>query len=712
FVCIKVDREQRPDIDEIYMTATQLATQHGGWPNSVFLTPDLRPFFAGTYFGPQDQHGRPGFPSVLRGIHDAWTNRRDEVEKVAANFTASVRSVLADQLTAAGDAELSLSNVDAVIEGYARIYDAANGGFGTAPKFPADATLQLMLLAHDRTGDDRLLEIPANTIQCMAMGGIHDQVGGGFARYSVDAEWRVPHFEKMLYNQAGVVQSAAALFRKTGDESLRRVVRRTLDFVRREMTEPEGGFYSALDAETKATEGATYVWTEAQSRQALTSDESTFFLAVYGLAPVPQIPGHNHPDGGVVNWKQPPAETAARLGVDESALFDRLDRIHARLLAVRDERDQPMLDDKIIASWNGLMIEACAAAGIAFDEPGWIQQAIAAARFARDGLMTSDGRLARIWRRGSAEIDGFHEDYAFLARGFLTLHRATADPEPLHLAKRLLDRADAIFKAEDSAAYYFTPADERLIARTMSPADDALPSSNAVTAHCFLDLYEITGDETWRRRADALLNSFSGLMANSPGSQVTMLMALERRNRMEASAAAAPLRSSTSGKPVGRATESATVVEFEPFLSVSALSPGAEFQVALRMKIRDGWHINARDVAAREFIPTTIDLRSAGSAIEVLDIAYPDPRSLDAGFADDPLRVYEGSADVIISARLASPPEDLSRPVELRLVYTFQACSDSECLPPSTGAVVINVPIVEDPAAVEPRHDAVFSPAR
>lgn len=715
FVCVKVDREQRPDVDEIYMLATQLQTQQGGWPNNVFLTPDLKPFFAGTYFGPEDQHGRPGFPTVLRGLHDAWTERRDEVEQAAENFTDAIREILEGQVGAA-DGELPDAGVvDQVMSGIERSADPRYGGFGAAPKFPQETMLLFLL---DRGGADRRA-IVEKALERMAMGGIFDQIGGGFSRYSVDAQWHVPHFEKMLYNQALLTRAYAAAYQCSNDAQHRRVVERTLEFVTREMTGPQGQFYSALDAESDATEGKFYTWTEEEIRDTLSEGQSVLFLDVYGLAPVPEIPGHRHPEGGVVHWKKTPAETASDLGMPVSDLHEKLDEIHSALLDRRESRERPLLDDKVISGWNGLMIHALAEAGAVFDEPAYLRAAERAARFVLDEMRRDDGGLWRINRAGDNEIDAFQEDYAFLAGGLLALHRAAGDQQWLDAGAEIIAAMNRRF-ASDNGAYYLTSEQGELIARTMSPTEGAIPSGNAAAVHALLDLHEQAGDPAPLNQARTVLDAFSSLMRENPGGQVHMVHALGRLLRLTGDASDdlkqdrpadfidRPAAADAPRRPGG--TDSAAHVKTTGFASVSAVRPGDHFRVALQFDMDDGWHINAHERVGSGLLPTTVE-PLVEHPFEVVSISYPEAQELDAAFADQPVRVFTGRSRVIIELAVSEDwkldPDD---PIaSLRIAYTFQACSDDACLAPARGVEVIELLAKQRDAEIRPRNEEIFA---
>ncbi|TVQ30681.1 MAG: DUF255 domain-containing protein [Phycisphaeraceae bacterium] len=716
FINIKVDREQRPDVDEVYMLATQLLTRQGGWPNSVFLTPDLEPFYAGTYFGPEDQHGRPGFPRLIAVLHDAWTNRRSEVEQQGSAVADAIRQSLAGRLERIDPIPLQRAMVDHVVEALARSFDAEHGGFGLAPKFPQGFTYPFLLDVHARTGDATTLRMAAHSLTRIACGGIHDQIGGGFHRYATDARWRVPHFEKMLYNQSELLTSFAMAHRATGDELMRQAAEGILDFLAREMTGDAGQFFSALDAETDATEGKFYVWTEAQIHEALGEEDAALFLRTHGLEPPPNFPGHRHPEGGAVYLLDAPERLAASMGIEHTDLLARLERIRKTLLEARSQRERPFLDNKVIAAWNGMMIDACARAATLLESDRALAMAKQAATFVMESMMRGDGRLNRIWREGAAEVDAFHEDAVFVAQGLVSLHRATGDAKWLEAGVRLMEQAEDLFADPDGAGYFFAEPDDLLIARVKSMSDGATPSGNSGAAHVMLDLQEFTGDSRWLERADRLLNGFSGLMAASPEGLLHMIHAVERRLNIDgqgdgAKAVGKTVFAENKREPSG--TDSAgslSKVRAQGFVSQSAVRPGDTFAAALVLEIEEGWHLNANPPSAPFIVPTVMDVRTDGErAVERLDIKYPTGEPIEFEFMDGPLDVYHGRA--VIIARLRAPADlspDSDSPLRLRLLYNVQACDTGTCLTPEQGEMLIETPIAAQGQAIEAQHADIF----
>ncbi len=703
FVCIKVDREQRPDVDEIYMMATRLVTQGGGWPNSVFLTTDLKPFFAGTYFGPTDQHGRPGFPRILDALSGAWKNRRPDLEDAADRLTSAMKENLGgnfDQyIPIALDHALSDRAVAAIRQGY----DPNQGGFGQAPKFPQGFYFPYLLDVYTRTQDDALLNIITNSLHHMAQGGIYDHVAGGFHRYSTDGLWRIPHFEKMLYNQAQLAIAYADAYTQSEDLLFRNTAEGVLDFVLTTMTGDSGQFLSALDAETDAKEGQTYLWTAAELRSILDDAEQKLFFHFYALADVPLIPGHAHPVGQALYMKDSPRALYKTLPMRELVSFEetlkKLQAIHADLRAVRDQRDQPRLDDKVITAWSGLMIDAFAHVGVALNRPDYVSAAKRAADFALTELKTEDARLYRVWRDGKPEISATQEDYSFLIRGLISLHRATNEDRWLTEALALNDTMNTLFWDEQAGAYFLSEPDPYLIARTKSPSDGAIPSGNSVAAHNLISLYEITSDETHLTRAKQLLAAFSGMLDEQPGRLEHMAHAIERyatllANQPEADHAALfdPIRQTATALNDADEIAQPATVTVSASSSKDAVAPGESFEVTLTLDIREGWHIYANGVQSESLIPTSVAVRSE-TPLAVERMIYPEPTTLEGALYPTPVAVYEGTTQIraIVHFDQSTTPGSAT----INVLHRHQACDDRACQPPVEEVTSLQINIAE-----------------
>ncbi|MEU9286888.1 thioredoxin domain-containing protein [Streptomyces sp. NPDC048275] len=506
FVSVKVDREERPDVDAVYMEAVQAATGQGGWPMTVFLTPDAEPFYFGTYFPPAPRHGMPSFRQVLEGVHTAWTGRRDEVAEVAGKITRD----LAERELSYGDAQVpGEPELAGALLGLTREFDASRGGFGGAPKFPPSMVIEFLLRRHARTGSEGALEMAQDTCERMARGGIYDQLGGGFARYSVDREWTVPHFEKMLYDNALLCRVYAHLWRATGSELARRVALETADFMVRELRTAEGGFASALDADSddgtgRHVEGAYYVWTPEQLREVLGDADAELAAHYFGVteegtfeegASVLQLPQHE--------------------GVFDA---EKIDDIRRRLLAARAERPAPGRDDKVVAAWNGLAVAALAETGAYFERPDLVDAAIGAADLLVRLHLDERARLARTSKGGRVGANaGVLEDYADVAEGFLALASVTGEGVWLEFAGFLLDHVLIHFADAESGALYDTADDaEQLIRRPQDPTDNATPSGWSAAAGALLSYAAQTGAEPHRTAAERALGVVKALGPRAP----------------------------------------------------------------------------------------------------------------------------------------------------------------------------------------------------
>jgi len=542
FVCVKVDREERPDVDRVYMTYVQATTGGGGWPMSVFLTPDLKPFFGGTYFPPADRGGRPGFPTVLQRLSDAWKNDHEQVVEAA---TGAMKAL--GEYTAAGASKSEAAGKGALAAGFnqlTRSFDDELGGFGNAPKFPRPVALNFLLRIYAREGAQTkdgkaALGITLHTLQKMAAGGMHDHLGGGFHRYSVDRFWHVPHFEKMLYDQAQLACSYLEAFQITRDPAHEKVARDILDYVRRDMTDKGGGFYSAEDADSlvahgqpEHSEGAFYVWKKAEIDAALGADAAKIFNRVYGVET-----GGNAPDGSdpmeefkganILIQRLSLAEAAKHFKKPEAEIAASLAASRRKLLDLRVQRPRPHLDDKIITSWNGLMISAFARGAQVLDDPAYLAAAQKAASFLRAELWKK-GALLRSYRQGASEVAGFCDDYAALIQGLLDLYEADFDTAWLQWALELQAKQDALFGDAEHGGYFSVEKDApHILLRMKEDYDGAEPSPNSVAALNLLRLAQLTDRKEFRDRAEKTLAAFAEQLTKTPTALPQMLVALD-----------------------------------------------------------------------------------------------------------------------------------------------------------------------------------------
>jgi uncharacterized protein YyaL (SSP411 family) len=541
FVPIKVDREERPDVDRIYMSFVQASTGGGGWPMSVWLTPELQPFFGGTYFPPEDRWGHAGFSSILEQIARAWRSDRRRIAESARDVLAQLEKQSAfDGATAGARPAIDYAAIESGFNIFRRTYDSEMGGFGQAPKFPRPAVLEFLLRYHARTGNREALEMTLHTLRKMAEGGMHDQLGGGFHRYSVDERWFVPHFEKMLYDQAQLATAYLEAFQITGEQSFAGTARRIFDYVLRDMTAPEGGFYSAEDADSVVRseepavkgEGAFYIWSADEIQQTVPAPACEWFAYRYGVAEGGNVVNDPHAEFAGRNILYQAAtveETAEQFGRPVEEVRAGLEAAEAALLAARDTRIRPHLDDKILTAWNGLMISALALGGAVLDEPRYAEAARRAADFMLSQLVNREtGQLLRRYRQGEAAIPGFLEDYALLTQALLDLYEAQFDRRDLDWAVRLAEKESTLFEDSAGGGFFQSAADDsNLVLRLKEDYDGAEPSGNSIAILNLLRLAQITGRADFRASAGRALGAFASRLAQVPVALPAMLTACE-----------------------------------------------------------------------------------------------------------------------------------------------------------------------------------------
>jgi len=507
FVCIKVDREERPDIDAIYMQATQAMTGHGGWPMTVFLTPDGEPFYAGTYFPPDDRHGMPSFRRVLLGVADAWRNRQDSVTRTAAQMRELYKAST-ERTRTTGPLDEALFT--RATEGLRRRYEPVYGGFDGAPKFPPTMALDFALRQWARTGDEGALAMVSHTFQQMARGGMYDQVGGGFSRYSVDAQWLVPHFEKMLYDNALLVRLGAHLWQATHDDEVERVTRQTIGWLAREMMSPEGGFYSSLDADSEGHEGRYYVWDSAEIKTLL-GEDAELLAAYWGVSALGNFEGRN-----ILNVPHQPEAFAETYGVTVPELRTAIDRAERILYEAREQRVRPGRDEKILAGWNGLMVRGLADAARVFHDEDLARMAMRSGEFLFRALVP-EGRVMRTYKEGIAKIPGFLEDHAALGLAAVALYNLRFDARWLDRAMTLGDEIVARFWDEEAHAFFDTASDgEQLVTRPRDATDNAQPSGTSLAVELLLILGDLTGTRDHVAKATHVLETIAEPMARYP----------------------------------------------------------------------------------------------------------------------------------------------------------------------------------------------------
>src|SRR3954463_2289068 len=521
FVPIKVDREERPDLDQIYMNAVQMLTGHGGWPMSVFLTPDLKPFYGGTYWPPHSSRGMPGFDQILAGVTDAWKNRREQALTAAEQLTAELQNVGA---IAGGEASaLKIELIEDAVNQLRRAFDNTYGGFGQAPKFPHPMDLQLLVRVANRTGQQGPLDMVRLTLDRMAAGGIYDHLGGGFARYSVDARWLVPHFEKMLYDNALLAGAYLDAYLVTGDANYARVLRETLNYIIRDMTSPSGGFYSTEDADSEGHEGLFYTWTPDEIEAVLGEERGATFGRVYDVSDVGNFEGRS-----ILNLPKTLKQCAKIHNREPAELAAELVEDRAKLFAIREKRVRPGKDDKVIVAWNGLMIDAMARAGAALNEPEYVITADEVASFIMSRMRRDDGRLLHSSRNGLAKLDAYLDDYAALANSLVSLYEANFKERWIDDAVQLMDIVLDKFADPAGGGFFYTASDhEKLIARNKELTDSSIPSGNSLAANALLRLGRLIGRSDYLDAAEQILAAAVPIMQRAPMAAGQMLLALD-----------------------------------------------------------------------------------------------------------------------------------------------------------------------------------------
>lgn len=520
FVCIKVDREERPDLDQIYMNAVQLMTGEGGWPMSVFLTPDLQPFFGGTYWPPRPSRGRPGFLQVIGAVEDAWRNRRPQAVEQAAEMTRHLQGV------GSGSGEPGKLDQEVLVAAAVKLeqtFDFRHGGFGGSPKFPRSMDLQVLLRVWRRTRRAGLRDMVVLTLEKMARGGIYDHLAGGFARYSVDKQWLVPHFEKMLYDNALLTLAYLEAFQVTGREDFARVVRETADYILTYMTDSAGGFHSTEDADSEGEEGKFYLWTPAEIEAVLGVEAAQRFCYVYDVTDGGNFEGKN-----ILNLPKTLEQCAGLRSWDLPALRQELADSRRKLLAARDQRVRPGKDDKVLVSWNALMIDALARAANVLNEPSYLEAAQRAARFVLTSMKRADGGLWHTYRHGQAKLAAYLDDYTYLIQALISLYETSFDEAWIESAVQFAELVLQHFGDENSGGFFYTADDhEPLVARNKDYYDSSVPSGNAMAATALLRLGKLCGREDFTEAGRQTLQSGSGLLRQFPNAAGQMLLALD-----------------------------------------------------------------------------------------------------------------------------------------------------------------------------------------
>ena len=668
FINIKVDREEFPQLDEIYMTARQLLRGEGGWPNNVFLTPDLRPFYAGGTYSAEDMPRRPSFPKLLEWVHYTWTTTPEEVTRVATKLTEDMKPHLV--FAQPVKTQVTLGDQADKIFGYLKQnFDSRAGGFFQAPKFPNENYLQFLLGYYEFSGRTEALDMVTFSLAKMAAGGLQDQVGCGFHRYAIDKEWYIPHFEKMLYNQALLARLYTDVVQITGNAWFGDIAKSILDFVGGPLTSGNGGFYSAIDAETEGVEGAHYAWSSEELKAVLTPNELAFLTRFYALADIPKFPGHKHVDGQVLVARAPLDLAAREHNMPYVQLAAMVGELMNKLLAIRSKRQPPALDDKILVGWNGLMIDAFAHAAKVFKRASYTARAREAADFILENAIDNNGNLKHVFAAGSAYLDATLEDYVFLIKGLISLWRVTPDDELLDSAKSLAARVEELF-ADKGQGYFFTTSSDELLVRIKSGTDATLPNANAIHMHNLSDLHEITQDASYLERAKALREYFITGNGSVVVDSAIMMHASLRLGIMTGEKAALLPPSTFYPSAIQNMASEAVAVsaEFKPAKPKS----GSECKLLITLDIKNGWYINANQVLQPYQIPTQIDVEGA----QLLETQYPEAVMHTGASEDEKLLHFEGK---IVVTALIKLPAGKRTPVNVKIRY--QACQGVNCYP-------------------------------
>lgn len=673
FIPVKVDREQRPDVDASYMSAVQILTGRGGWPMSSFLEVDTKPFYGGTYYPPNV------FVDLLNQVTAAWEQDRTSVTAQAEELSQSV--VASSQITGRAS-EIGRVVIERAVADIVQSFDSLQGGFSVAPKFPQESKLFLLLDHVRRTSDEAALEAATVSLTRMAAGGIHDQVAGGFHRYAVDDDWLVPHFEKMLYNQALLSRNYLSSFLIGGDLEHKRVATRVLDYVLREMTSPEGGFYSATDADSAGAEGTFFVWTPDELESVLGEEDAKLAIELWNVSP-----SGNFEHSNILHYSDSFAELASVRDMSRTELMTKMDELSERLLLARQSREKPLRDEKIISAWNGMMISAFAEAGDALGNQDYIDAAVRAAQFIWNNNRAENGHLLRAYYDGRASVDSSQEDYAYLAESYVHLFDVTGNEGWLTRAQALVNTMHNKFW-DETAGGYFIGTETVGAVRPKDLYDSSIPTGNAVALRALTRLWHRTGDDIFKQRADALLVAFSAYLETFPSAFSYMLTAANELLGGEAGHRHYLARGN---------------------VKVTALIDDGNVKIDLDMA--PGWHVNANKPNQDYLIATELLDREGNS---IPDTQYPQAITKELGFSDSDLALYENKVSIVapISAVMSSvikskvstssseatdsvTGEAASSDMEgdsklLSMTLQLQACDDTVCLAPEDITLLVS----------------------
>ncbi len=644
FIAIKVDREQHPDIDTAYMMAVTMLTGHGGWPMSSFITAEGKPFFGGTYYP------KPSFIDLLLKIKTAWKDDKLILLQQADQVAGAVKDMMSQQSSVTS---LEQSTIETVVKQVLQSYDAQSGGFSSAPKFPNEPILLLLLQQAERNHSAVLMQAVEHTLSAMAQGGMYDQIGGGFHRYSTDEHWLIPHFEKMLYNQAYLSRVYAQAYRLTNNPLFARTARQTLDYVLREMTASSGVFYSASDADSNGEEGQYFIWTADEIKKNLNKVDAGFIVSLFGVTEKGNFEGKN-----ILFLPQTLDQVAKRQEQSLSQLLARVDPLLIQLRNVREKRLPPLIDNKIIVAWNGMFITALSEAGDILNEPKYIDAAIKATDALMETQITKDNELLRINLNGNASVAAKQDDYAHFAEALIALYDVTSEERYLKKAKLLTDKMTAQFMDAKSGVLVMGK-DKLLFTQPKDDYDGALPSGNAVAVLVFNRLYQRLGEQNYNDKATKILQTFSGRIEQNPRAYTYMLAQLDELKKGEITAHRFAARGAIK-------------------IDAETKTEGAnQKKLILKFSIKPGWHINSHQPLQKQLIATDIAIGNS-EFWELKSIQYPQPKRLKTEFEDQPLALYQGQFK--ITADLTAKAAFKYSAVKIKL--TLQACNRQSCLAP------------------------------
>ena len=697
FVCIKVDREERPDIDDIYMKYVHMTRQQGGWPMSIVMNGQGVPFFGGTYYP------KPTFMELMSRIHDAWTTQPDKLKELTTSVAESMQE-LSDVEYRAPERPLTQATITRAVEFLGEHWDFRVGGLESPRnKFPPHQSLELLVEVLSQQPENvKVREMLAITLENMRLGGIHDQVGGGFHRYATDTRWFLPHFEKMLYDNAqlGQVYARAAALLK--NEEYARTARGIYDWCLREMTEPGGAFCSALDADSEGEEGKFYTWSHKEI-SALLGDKAARFCQVFNVAPdgnfAEEATGHET-GLNIPHLTLSLAEQAKKLGLDEAALRAELDADRATLLAVRVKRVWPLKDDKHLTSWNALMLGSLAQASIHLKEPRYLAAALKNAEWLLANQRTKDGRWLATHRGGQSKLAAYLDDHAYLANAFIDLYEASNDKRWLDEAEELVAILDQHFWDAKRGGYFFTADDhEQLLVRMKNPSDNATPSGNGIAAQALVRLAKATGKKAYLEHAEKLFEAFHTLMDAMPIQVESIILAYDEYlglagDKQPAAAVAAE-------KAVSRVQKGPVIVEL--LAGADKFRAGSKVPLAVKLSLDEGWHVQAHEPSQPNLIGTRFTLLNTDLG-KLSEAVYPEAQKLATPLGE--LHVYGGTA--LMGARLEVPADAKPGKARLRVAVEFQACDDKRCLTPERIELSLEIEIAPAGEKAETLHEQEF----